>query len=78
MSFNDKAEILNTKLLQRIRKEREKTGLSQWNFSIKIGLGQSAYHKLEKGKTRLDMFRFFLIAEALEIIPSELWIINSS
>ncbi|APG66072.1 hypothetical protein LPB136_12140 [Tenacibaculum todarodis] len=72
MSYDAKAEILNTKLLQRIREEREKTGLSQWDFAIKIGLGQSAYHKIEKGKTRLDMFRFFKIAEALDVPASAL------
>lgn len=56
-------------ILQKIKKERLKTGLSQWDFGKKIGLSQNAYYKLETGKTKLDMYRFLIICKILEIDP---------
>ncbi|MCH3881571.1 MULTISPECIES: helix-turn-helix domain-containing protein [Tenacibaculum] len=72
MEYINPAEVLKTKLLQRIRKEREEKGLTQYDLARKIGLSQTAYHKIERGGTRLDMFRFFKIAIILEISPSKL------
>ena len=56
-------------ILQKIKEERLKTGLSQWDFGAKIGLSQNAYFKLETGKTRLDMYRFLMICDLLDIPP---------
>lgn len=56
-------------ILQKIKEERLKTGLSQWDFGAKIGLSQNAYYKLETGKTRLDMYRFLVICKILNKEP---------
>lgn len=56
-------------ILEEIKKEREKEGLSQYEFGKKIGLSQNAYFKLETGKTRLDMYRFLAICKVLNIPP---------
>lgn len=58
-------------ILEKIKKEREKEGLSQYEFGKKIGLSQNAYFKLETGKTRLDMYRFLTICKVLNISPEE-------
>lgn len=58
-------------ILEKIKKEREKEGLSQYEFGKKIGLSQNAYFKLETGKTRLDMYRFLTICKVLNIPPKE-------
>ncbi|MDP2540884.1 hypothetical protein CSC81_14185 [Tenacibaculum discolor] len=58
-------------ILEKIKKEREKEGLSQYEFGKKIGLSQNAYFKLETGKTRLDMYRFLTICKVLNISPKE-------
>ncbi|REH50580.1 DNA-binding XRE family transcriptional regulator [Tenacibaculum gallaicum] len=60
-------------ILEKIKKEREKEGLSQYEFGKKIGLSQNAYFKLETGKTRLDMYRFLAICKVLNIPPKELF-----
>lgn len=64
-------EELESNLLKRIKEEREKIGLSQYELAKRIGLGQSAYQKIEKGKTRLDMFRFLKITQALGVYPKK-------
>ncbi|MCH3881584.1 helix-turn-helix domain-containing protein [Tenacibaculum aquimarinum] len=64
-------EELESNLLKRIKEEREKMGLSQYELAKRIGLGQSAYQKIEKGKTRLDMFRFLKITQALGVYPKD-------
>nr|WP_299035907.1 helix-turn-helix transcriptional regulator [uncultured Tenacibaculum sp.] len=58
-------------ILEKIKKKREKEGLSQYEFGKKIGLSQNAYFKLETGKTRLDMYRFLTICKVLNIPPKE-------
>ena len=60
-------EIEFSLILEKIKEERLKTGLSQWDFGKKIGLSQNAYYKLEKGKTKLDMERFLIICKVLDI-----------
>ena len=49
MDYVNPAEVLKTKLLLRIRKEREEKGLTQYDLARKIGLSQTAYHKIERG-----------------------------
>ena len=56
-------------ILNKLKEERLKTGLSQWDFGEKIGLSQNAYFKLEKGKTKLDMQRFLVICKILNKEP---------
>jgi len=62
-------ETLNL-ILKKIKEERLKTGLSQYDFGKKIRLSQNAYFKLETGKTKLDMFRFLQICKILKLEPS--------
>ncbi|MBE7660540.1 helix-turn-helix transcriptional regulator [Tenacibaculum finnmarkense] len=57
-------------ILNKLKKERLKTGLSQWDFGEKIGLSQNAYYKLGTGKTKLDLYRFLNICKVLDIEPS--------
>lgn len=59
-------------ILKRIKKERQKLGLSQYDFGEKIGISQNAYFKIETGKTKLDLYRFIHIAVILQLEPKTL------
>ncbi|WP_299120682.1 helix-turn-helix transcriptional regulator [uncultured Tenacibaculum sp.] len=60
----------NLKLvLKKIKEERIKREMSQYDFGEKIGLSQNAYFKVETGKTKLDLFRFLTICKVLEMDP---------
>lgn len=63
---------LEHNLLKRIKEERERRGISQYEFAKRVGLSQSAYQKIEKGKTGLTIFRFYKIAQVLGIYPKDL------
>ena len=65
-------EQLEHNLLKRIKEEREKRGISQHEFAKRVGLSQSAYQKIEKGKTGLTIFRFYKIAQVLGVYPKNL------
>ena len=56
-------------ILNKLKEERLKLGLSQWRFGQKIGLSQNAYYKLETGKTKLDIHRFLVICTILNLNP---------
>jgi transcriptional regulator with XRE-family HTH domain len=51
-----------------VRRARE---YSQEFMAYKIGVSQNTYSKIEAGKTPLTLPKFFLIAEVLEIVPTE-------
>lgn len=56
-------------ILKKIKEERMKKEMSQYDFGEKIGLSQNAYFKVETGKTKLDLYRFLTICKVLEINP---------
>lgn len=56
-------------ILKKIKEERIKREMSQYDFGEKIGLSQNAYFKVETGKTKLDLFRFLTICKVLEMDP---------
>lgn len=51
---------------QKIRRKRQQKGLTQHEMAEKIGLTPSAYSKIERGETRIDIDRIRQIAKALE------------
>ncbi|CAL2082128.1 helix-turn-helix transcriptional regulator [Tenacibaculum sp. 190524A02b] len=60
------------KILLKIKEKRKELEMSQYEFGKKIGLSQNAYFKLETGKTKLDLFRFFIIAKVLGVSSRDL------
>lgn len=57
---------------KKIRQIRIQKELSQEAIAHKLSMSQSAYAKVEKGITKLDMERFIKIAEILETDPYDL------
>jgi len=60
------------RILQKIKKERQKAGLSQYDFAKKLDISQNTYFRIETNKAKLTFFRFLLIAKKLEIEPKML------
>lgn len=58
---------------ERIRKIREKRGLSTYKLSSLVGLSQSAISKIESGKRKIDLTILNKIAQALNVSPSFLF-----
>jgi transcriptional regulator with XRE-family HTH domain len=54
-------------VLKYIAKERIKAGVTQYDMGQYLGLTESGYFKIEKGKTKLDIERLLLILEKLNI-----------
>lgn len=55
------------KILKLIAKKRVEKGLTQWDFASRLHLTESGYFKIEKGISRLDIMRFLVILNILEI-----------
>ena len=66
------SEQLVTNILMRIKKIRIDKGYSQDYMADRLGISQNAYHKLERGHTRIHLEKFIDIAKILEIEISEL------
>jgi transcriptional regulator with XRE-family HTH domain len=49
-----------------IRNKREKLNYTQEYLSVKLGISQNAYSKIELGYTKITVERLFQIAEILE------------
>ena len=58
---------------QRIRELRQKTGLSQEKFSLKIGMDRTYYASVENGKRNISIANIQKIADGLNISLSELF-----
>lgn len=54
-------------ILAIIRDQRKSQELSQEEFAEKLGLSQSAYAKVERGESSLDLNRFQKIIQLLKI-----------
>lgn len=60
-------------ICKNIRVIREIKGLSQEYMSLKLGISQSAYAKLERGETKMTVSRLRAICQLLEIDISQLF-----
>lgn len=59
-------------IIKRIKNYRLQMGYSQEKIAEKLNISQSAYAKLEKGVTRLDLERLYQICSILDIDLPEL------
>jgi transcriptional regulator with XRE-family HTH domain len=57
---------------ERIKKIRVEKGYSQEYMADRLNISQNAYHKLERGHTRIHLQKFIEISKILEIEISEL------
>ncbi|MFD2568424.1 helix-turn-helix domain-containing protein [Pseudotenacibaculum haliotis] len=57
---------------ERIKKIRIEKGYSQDYMAEMLNISQNAYHKLERGHTRINLRKFIDIAKILEIETAEL------
>ena len=55
------------KILENLRLQRIKKGYSQEYLGEQLGLSQVAYHKIENGKTKLQVKRLLELCMVLEI-----------
>lgn len=62
----------NTILLTKIKTLRKEKHLSQQQFAEILGLEQSAYSKIESGKTHLSLNTFLRICEILGVKPDDI------
>lgn len=60
-----------------IRKIRKKKKISQFDMSEKLHISQSAYAKVERGETTLDVERLITISEILEVKLEQLLLESS-
>ena len=66
------SKLLVEGIRERIRAIRIEKGYSQDYMADMLKISQNAYHKLEKGYTRIHLEKFIDIAKILEIEFSEL------
>ena len=59
------------KILQLLAKKRKEKGVKQYDISQRLGLTESGYFKIEKGTTRLEIMRFIVILNILDISPQD-------
>jgi transcriptional regulator with XRE-family HTH domain len=67
----ERINTLYKSLLIKLVQKREVAGLTQYEVSNILGLTESGYFKVEKGKTKLDLERLLLILNALNVSPEE-------
>ena len=66
------SKLLVEGIRERIKIIRIEKGYSQDYMADMLNISQNAYHKLEKGHTRIHLEKFIDIAEILEVKFSEL------
>ena len=69
--MNTSQQLVND-IRDRIKKIRVEKGYSQDYMAEMLNISQNAYHKLERGHTRINLLKFIDIAKILEIEVSEL------
>jgi transcriptional regulator with XRE-family HTH domain len=67
------SKLLVEGIRERIKIIRIEKGYSQDYMADMLNISQNAYHKLEKGHTRIHLEKFIDIAEILEVKFSELF-----
>ncbi|WP_299064555.1 helix-turn-helix transcriptional regulator [uncultured Polaribacter sp.] len=71
MVEKDIIDTTHSKILRKIVILRRNAGLSQVELADAIGISESGYFKVEKGKTKLDLERLLIILLKLKISPKE-------
>ena len=66
------SRLLVEVIRERIKIIRIEKGYSQDYMAYRLNISQNAYHKLEKGHTRIHLEKFINIAKILEVDFSEL------
>lgn len=59
-------------ILEKIKELRNAKGISQYDMADKLGIGQSTYFQIEKGKTELTVSRLYDISSVLDVSIAEL------
>lgn len=65
--------MVKEKLGAKIKALRQKTGLSQEKFALKIGMDRTYFSSVEAGKRNISLVNLEKIANGLEISLSELF-----
>jgi transcriptional regulator with XRE-family HTH domain len=65
-------ELLYKNVGNRIRKARESCALTQEDLARRISLTRTSVTNIEKGRQTISLYKFFEIAGALNISPSNL------
>ena len=65
--------MIKERLGNRIRELRQKTGLSQEKFALKIGMDRTYFASVEVGKRNIAIVNLEKIANGLEVSLSELF-----
>ncbi|MBT6376728.1 MAG: helix-turn-helix transcriptional regulator [Flavobacterium sp.] len=67
------SKIIVKEIRERIKTVRIEKGYSQDYMADMLNISQNAYHKLEKGHTRIHLEKFIDIANVLEVEVSDLF-----
>ncbi|MAC86562.1 MAG: transcriptional regulator [Gammaproteobacteria bacterium] len=67
------SKIIVKEIRERIKTVRIEKGYSQDYMADMLNISQNAYHKLEKGHTRIHLEKFIDIAKVLEVEVSDLF-----
>ena len=67
------SKIIVEEIRERIKTVRIEKGYSQDYMADMLNISQNAYHKLEKGHTRIHLEKFIDIAKVLEVEVSDLF-----
>lgn len=65
--------MITLEIGKRIRDLRQKTGLSQEKFALKIGMDRSYFASVENGKRNISVINLEKIAQGLGVSLSELF-----
>lgn len=65
--------MITEDLGKRIRKLRQQTGLSQEEFTLKIGMDRTYFASVEAGKRNIAIVNIKKIADGLDVSLSELF-----
>lgn len=71
MIEKDIINATHSKILQKIVTLRSNADVSQVELADAIGISESGYFKVEKGKTKLDLERLLIILLKLKISPKD-------
>ncbi len=74
MILENPTQIQVSAIIKFIKKRRKKRGISQNEMAIRLCITQNSYFKIEKEKTKLDLYRFIQISQILEFNISELFL----
>jgi DNA-binding XRE family transcriptional regulator len=63
-------------VLKHIKTVRVINGISQYEMANRLNISQNSYFKIEKGVTKLDLYRLIEISQILKINISNLFLEN--